>query len=191
MMWLNVWHVGYTARSEPQTAQETRYTVCLSLSTILVPKTHVYRGKIRQGGGGDTGKHARIQNTDIGLFCIVNEYYLYLERGNYLDENIALQIFSSQCSIVSKLVLEHWGFDSDFVEVATNERIEYPEHDVTYLDIARIANHVLMFRRGDEDIDEHEVEFDVTGADILYRLTTLSDLEFRDQIDEVINACGL
>ncbi len=128
---------------------------------------------------------------DIGLFCIVNEYYLYLERGNYLDENIALQIFSSQCSIVSKLVLDHWGFDSDFVEVATNQRIDNPQHDVTYLDVARIANHVLMFRREDDAIDEHEVELDVTGADILYQLTNLSDLEFRGQIDAVINACGL
>lgn len=30
---------------------------------------------------------------DIGLFCLVNEYHLYLDKGNYLDQQIALQIF--------------------------------------------------------------------------------------------------
>lgn len=32
---------------------------------------------------------------DIGLFCLVNEYHLYLQNGNYLDPNIALKIFQS------------------------------------------------------------------------------------------------
>ncbi|EGA69892.1 hypothetical protein VISI1226_04679 [Vibrio sinaloensis DSM 21326] len=128
---------------------------------------------------------------DIGLFCIVNEYHYYIEDGNYLDEAIAFQVFDNQCSNASKLVLESWGFDADFLEVAANKRLVKAEHAVSYLEIARIANHILMFRRQDEDLDEHLVEFDVTGADILYKLSNLSDIEFNTQIDELISASGL
>ncbi|WP_070965148.1 HDOD domain-containing protein [Vibrio sonorensis] len=128
---------------------------------------------------------------DIGLFCIVNEYYYYLERGNYLDENIALQIFNSQCAQASKLVLSNWGFDDDFIEVSMNHADANSDYDVSYLDIARMANHILMFRRKDDLIDEHKVEFDVTGADILYKLSNLSDMEFDSQINDVISASGL
>lgn len=128
---------------------------------------------------------------DIGLFCIVNEYHHYLENGNYLEEQIAFQIFDNQCSNASKLVLESWGFDEDFLEVASNSTLKQSERDVSYLDLARIANHILMFRRQDDKIDEHTVEFDVTGADILYKLSNLSDIEFNAQIDELIRASGL
>ncbi|KJY84795.1 histidine kinase [Vibrio galatheae] len=128
---------------------------------------------------------------DIGLFCIVNEYHNYQERGNYLQEDIALQIFDRQCSNASKLVLESWGFDSDFLAVASNQVIGQQSVMVSYLDVARIANHILMFRRQDEKISEHTVEFDVTGADILYKLSNLSDIEFNTQIDELISASGL
>lgn len=128
---------------------------------------------------------------DIGLFCIVNEYHHYLENGNYLEEQIAFQIFDNQCSNASKLVLESWGFDEDFLEVASNHSLAPSKRDVSYLDLARIANHILMFRRQDDKIDEHTVEFDVTGADILYKLSNLSDIEFNAQIDELIRASGL
>lgn len=128
---------------------------------------------------------------DIGLFCIVNEYHNYLEQGNYLAENIAFQIFDRQCSNASKLVLDTWGFDQDFLEVASNQTISSSDVAVSYLDVARIANHILMFRRQDENIDDHTVEFDVTGADILYKLSNLSDIEFNTQIDELIRASGL
>ncbi|NVD06912.1 HDOD domain-containing protein [Vibrio sp. JPW-9-11-11] len=128
---------------------------------------------------------------DIGLFCIVNEYHNYLEQGNYLAEEIAFQIFDRQCSNASKLVLDTWGFDADFLEVASNQAMAASDVDVSYLDVARIANHILMFRRQDEQIDEHTVEFDVTGAEILYNLSNLSDIEFNKQIDELISASGL
>lgn len=128
---------------------------------------------------------------DIGLFCLVNEYHLYLDQGNYLDHDIALQIFQSQCSATSKLVLSHWGFDADFIDVCSNVRSKTTENEVTYLDIARIANHLLMFRNQDERIDDHEVEFDATGAEVLYKLSNLSEHEFSDRIHEVINASGL
>ncbi|WP_159738389.1 HDOD domain-containing protein [Vibrio atypicus] len=128
---------------------------------------------------------------DIGLFCIVNEYHQYLEDGNYLSEDIAFQIFDRQCANASKLVLESWGFDDDFLEVASNNILTTGNAAVSYLDVARIANHILMFRRKDDDIDEHLVEFDVTGADILYKLSNLSDIEFNTQIDELISASGL
>lgn len=90
---------------------------------------------------------------DIGLFCLVNEYYLYLENGNYLDQDIALQIFQSSCSSTSKLVLKHWGFDEDFLEVACNEELVEHCQEVSYLDVARIAHHLLMFRKQDDAIE--------------------------------------
>ncbi|ELO1813514.1 HDOD domain-containing protein [Vibrio fluvialis] len=127
---------------------------------------------------------------DIGLFCLVNEYYLYLENGNYLDQEIALQIFQSSCSSTSKLVLKHWGFDEDFLEVACNEELVEHCQEVSYLDVARIAHHLLMFRKQDDAIEEHDVEINAAGAEVLYNLSNLSDVEFKTQLSAVINASG-
>ncbi|ANB97293.1 HDOD domain-containing protein [Vibrio parahaemolyticus] len=128
---------------------------------------------------------------DIGLFCLINEYHLYLDSGNYLDPDIALQIFQTRCSATSKLVLERWGFDNDFREVSSNEKFVTARPEVSYLDIARIANHLLMFRNQDERIDEHEVEFNLTGAEVLYDLSNMSDTDFRNEINAVLSASGL
>ncbi|EKB7279188.1 HDOD domain-containing protein [Vibrio parahaemolyticus] len=128
---------------------------------------------------------------DIGLFCLINEYHLYLDSGNYLDPDIALQIFQTRCSATSKLVLERWGFDNDFREVSSNEKFVTARPEVSYLDIARIANHLLMFRNQDERIDEHEVEFNLTGAEVLYDLSNMSDTDFQKEINAVLSASGL
>ncbi|WP_237363547.1 HDOD domain-containing protein [Vibrio marisflavi] len=128
---------------------------------------------------------------DIGLFCLVNEYYLYLEKGNYLNEDIALQLFRALCSMSSQLVLESWGFDEDFVEAATNSSDRMSDKKVSYLEIARISSHLLMFRNHEEEQDDHFVEVDVMGADILYKLSNLSDIEFKSQMDQIISASGL
>ncbi|WP_274000414.1 HDOD domain-containing protein [Vibrio parahaemolyticus] len=128
---------------------------------------------------------------DIGLFCLINEYHLYLDSGNYLDPDIALQIFQTRCSSTSKLVLERWGFDNDFREVSSNEKFVTARPEVSYLDIARIANHLLMFRNQDERIDEHEVEFNLTGAEVLYDLSNMSDTDFQNEINAVLSASGL
>ena len=127
---------------------------------------------------------------DIGLFCLVSEYHLYLENGNYLDHDIALQIFQGQCSATSKLVLKRWGFDSDFIDVCSNTINKQEEREVSYLDIARIANHLLMFRNKDENIDDHEVELNVTGAEVLYNLSNLSKHDFNAKLNDVINSSG-
>lgn len=127
---------------------------------------------------------------DIGLFCLVSEYHLYLQNGNYLDQEIALQIFQSRCSKTSQLVLRNWGFDSDFLEVAGNQSLVASSHEVSYLDVARIAHHLLLFRRQDDDIDEHEVEINATGAEVLYNLSNLSEIEFKSKLSDVISASG-
>lgn len=127
---------------------------------------------------------------DIGLFCLVNEYYLYLERGNYLDQEIALQIFESNCSQTSHQVLKHWGFDSDFLEVACNETLFQPQQEVSYLDVARIAHHLLLYRKQDDAYDDHDVEINATGAEVLYELSNLSEPDFKDKLSAVINASG-
>lgn len=127
---------------------------------------------------------------DIGLFCLVSEYHLYLQNGNYLDQEIALQIFQSRCSKTSQLVLRNWGFDSDFLEVAGNQSLVASSHEVSYLDVARIAHHLLLFRRQDDDIDEHEVEINATGAEVLYNFSNLSEIEFKSKLSDVISASG-
>ncbi|HFQ5077898.1 TPA: HDOD domain-containing protein [Vibrio vulnificus] len=127
---------------------------------------------------------------DIGLFCLVNEYHLYLDKGNYLDQQIALQIFQTRCAATSKLVLENWEFDSDFVEVSSNQVYRSQRQEVTYLDIARIANHLLMFRNQDERIDDHEVEFNLVGAEVLFELSNLSEDEFQEMVNQVLNSSG-
>ncbi|EWS67340.1 histidine kinase [Vibrio vulnificus] len=127
---------------------------------------------------------------DIGLFCLVNEYHLYLDKGNYLDQQIALQIFQTRCAATSKLVLENWEFDSDFVEVSSNQAYRSQRQEVTYLDIARIANHLLMFRNQDERIDDHEVEFNLVGAEVLFELSNLSEDEFQEMVHQVLNSSG-
>lgn len=127
---------------------------------------------------------------DIGLFCLVNEYHLYLENGHYLDESIALQIFQSKCAITSQRVLSHWGFDNDFVEVASNQLIINKTVPVSYLDIARITNHLLLFRKQDDELDEHEVEINTSGAEVLYYLSNLSTAEFDTRLKQVIHNTG-
>ncbi|MGR3169213.1 HDOD domain-containing protein [Vibrio vulnificus] len=127
---------------------------------------------------------------DIGLFCLVNEYHLYLDKGNYLDQQIALQIFQTRCAATSKSVLENWEFDSDFVEVSSNQAYRSQRQEVTYLDIARIANHLLMFRNQDERIDDHEVEFNLVGAEVLFELSNLSEDEFQEMVNQVLNSSG-
>ncbi|WP_195706945.1 HDOD domain-containing protein [Vibrio metoecus] len=128
---------------------------------------------------------------DIGLFCLVNEYHLYLQNGNYLDPDIALHIFQSQCSSISQLVLRHWGFDNDFLEVSCNCELVATRPEVSYLDIARIAHHLLMFRKQDEAIDDHDVEINSEGAEVLYKLSNLSELEFKSKLSDVISASGI
>lgn len=128
---------------------------------------------------------------DIGLFCLINEYNMYTERGNYLDQDIALQIFQTRCSVTSKLVLERWGFDNDYQEVSSNKKFITSRQDVSYLDTARIAHHLLMFRSQDERIDDHEVEFNLTGAEILYELSNMSDQDFHQKMSTVLATSGL
>lgn len=81
---------------------------------------------------------------DIGLFSLINEYHTYHEGGNYLDPDIAMQVFDSTCSKASYMVLNNWGFDTDFLDVASNQTSK-KSNQLSYLDIARIANHLLMF----------------------------------------------
>ncbi len=129
---------------------------------------------------------------DIGLFCLVNEYHLYLDRGNYLQPDLAMQIFQSRCPVTSKQVLNTWGFDNDFIEVASNKEISAERPEVSYLDIARVANHLLLFRRDDyEALEEHDVEINTDGAQVLYELSNLSDDEFKALTQEVISSTGL
>ncbi|MEZ8293456.1 HDOD domain-containing protein [Vibrio splendidus] len=127
---------------------------------------------------------------DIGLYCLVSEYHHHNEQGHYLDLEIALHIFQSQCASISLEVLSRWGFDSDFLAVSSNSRIAGESDRVEYLDVARIAHHLLMFRHQDARIDEHEVEINVHGAEVLYTLSNLTKHTYKKRENEIIKTCG-
>ncbi|MCW8330801.1 HDOD domain-containing protein [Photobacterium sp. SDRW27] len=129
---------------------------------------------------------------DIGLFSLVNEYQTYLDNGNYLDIEIAKYVFEHCCQEASLLILKHWGFDDDYLEVASNTELPYrgQRPNTSYLDIARMANHLLLFKSNDEAIDEHHVELDLAGAEVMYELTNLPEAEFNSQIRNVIKDSG-
>jgi len=128
---------------------------------------------------------------DIGLFCLVSEYHYYLDRGNYLSEELAMHVFESRCAITSELVLKSWMFDDDFIDVATNQENEQNKKEISYLDIARISHHLLMFRKQDDAIDDHHVEINVAGAQAMYELSNLPINEFNTRIADIMNATGL
>ncbi len=129
---------------------------------------------------------------DIGLFGLINEYQNYLNNGNYLDLDIALCIFQHCCTEASPIVLKHWGFDKDYIEVSSNKKMPYcNEQNTSYLDIARMANHLLLFKNNDDAIEDHYVEMDLTGAEVMYELTNLSDRDFDSELQNVMKSCGL
>jgi HD-like signal output (HDOD) protein len=127
---------------------------------------------------------------DIGLFCIVSEYHLYREKGNYIDSDLSLQLFETLCPNASLQVLTTWGFDEDYLSVASNQPRSNEAVEVSYLDIAKIAYHLLLFRNQDEELDQHEVSINTAGAEVLYELSTLSDIEFDIAIRDVLNNTG-
>jgi HD-like signal output (HDOD) protein len=159
-------------------------TMALVVKTFktLEPETYVY---LEQEKALLVGLLA-----DIGLFCLLSEYHLYLEQGNYLEHNLAMRIFESQCDQTSYYVLRTWGFDQDYLSVASNKELAKKIHDVSYLDIAKIAYHLLLFRSQDDKIDEHDVEINVAGAEVLYELSNLSDSEFHYQINSMVSSSG-
>lgn len=130
---------------------------------------------------------------DIGLFGLINEYQAYLDSGNYIDLDIAKYIFDHCCAKSSETILRHWGFDDDFLAVATNTKPNpYPGSlSSRYLDIARMANHLLMFRNQDSDIDDHEIELDLHSAEVMYELTNLAPSQFDDITKEALHNSGL
>ena len=129
---------------------------------------------------------------DIGLFSLVHEYQSYLDSGNYLDIDIAKFVFEHCCQEASLIILKHWGFDNDYLEVASNTELPYrgQRPDTNYLDIARMANHLLLFKSNDEAIEEHEVELDLAGAEVMYELTNMPDAEFNFQLSNIIKDSG-
>ncbi|MEI8609026.1 HDOD domain-containing protein [Enterovibrio sp. Hal110] len=127
---------------------------------------------------------------DIGIYSAVNAFQHYTDEGNYLDFDIASHVFYSVSKEASRFILKSWGFDLDFIEVSTNRRIRREVDDVTYLNLATMANHLLLFRANDDAIDDHNVEITLAGAEALYELSNLNDADFRLQLNGIINNCG-
>lgn len=127
---------------------------------------------------------------DIGIYSAVKEFHTYTEEGNYLDFDIASHVFFTVSKEASRFILKSWGFDLDFIEVSSNRAIRKPSEEVSYLDIAKMANHLLLFRANNEEIEEHDVEITLAGAEALYELSNLNESEFRHQLSNIIDNCG-
>ncbi len=127
---------------------------------------------------------------DIGLFSLVDQFQQYNDEGNYLDLEIAGVIFKDLCKDASRIVLRYFEFDEDYVEVATNNTADEEHPHPSYLDVARMANHLLMFRKNDEAIDDHDVELNLAGAEALYELSNLKDDEFSQRLTVIVQNCG-
>ncbi|PMN91523.1 HDOD domain-containing protein [Enterovibrio norvegicus] len=127
---------------------------------------------------------------DIGIYSAVKAFQHYTDEGNYLDFDIASHVFYSVSKEASRFILKSWGFDLDFIEVSTNHRIRREVDDVTYLNLATMANHLLLFRANDDAIDDHDVEITLAGAEALYELSNLNDADFRVELNGIINNCG-
>ncbi|MCG3863110.1 MULTISPECIES: HDOD domain-containing protein [unclassified Photobacterium] len=129
---------------------------------------------------------------DIGVFSLIYEYLNYIENDNYLDIDIAKYIFQETCKKTSLIVLKEWGFDNDYLEIASNKRQPYGNNNDTlsYLDIARMAHHLLLFKNNDDAIDENDVELDLVGAEVMYELTNLPTHEFNQRVKNVVRESG-
>lgn len=128
---------------------------------------------------------------DIGLFCLLSEYQMFLDRGNYIDETILLNILETKCPETSHFVLKNWGFDQDFQEVAGNSPILPKVQPVSYLDIAQMASYLLFNRKNDESRqEEQDIELTTDGVHVLYELSSKNHHEFDSMVSEVVNTAG-
>ena len=129
---------------------------------------------------------------DIGVFSLIYEYLNYIENDNYLDIGIAKYIFKETCMKTSLIILKEWGFDNDYLEIASNKRQPYGNNNDTlsYLDIARMAHHLLLFKNNDDAIDENDVELDLLGAEVMYELTNLPAHEFNQRVKNIVRESG-
>lgn len=126
---------------------------------------------------------------DIGIYSVINAYRIYCEEGNYLDFEIARHIFWRVNKETSHYILKNWDFDQDFINVASEHPVHRLEEKINYFDIAKMANHLLMFRNKDKNIHEHEIELTLAGAETMYELTNLKDAEFQKQLHDVTHHC--
>ncbi|MDP2514696.1 hypothetical protein Q8W15_12820 [Photobacterium damselae subsp. piscicida] len=91
---------------------------------------------------------------------------------------------------ISPIILKHWGFDNDYQEVASNRKL-YSNNNISYLDIARIANHLLLMKNNDDAIHDHYIELNLLGAEVMYELSQLELSELNKQVHDIIKRCGI
>lgn len=126
---------------------------------------------------------------DIGIYSAIHTYKMYCDEGNYLDFDIARHVFWNVNKDTSHYILKNWNFDQDFIDVSCHRTLRPDDEKISYLDIATMANHLLMFRNEDENIHEHNIELTLAGAETMYELTNLEESDFRQQLLDVIDSC--
>lgn len=123
---------------------------------------------------------------NIGIYSAVSIYKKYCAEGNYLNFEIATHVFENISKDASQFILKYWGFDIDFIEVSLNKKIKPSHNQISYFDIATMANHLLMFRNKDNNIKKHDIELTLAQAEVMYELTNLTEQEFRHQLDDIL-----
>jgi HD-like signal output (HDOD) protein len=123
---------------------------------------------------------------DIGLFSLLSEYQLYTEKGNYVNSELIIKVFEKLCPKASYHVLKSWGFDEDYLSVAQNKEKNHSNAPVSYLDVAKIAYYLLLFHKQDEKLEDQDIQINTAGAEVLYSLSSLPDLEFHTAIKNIL-----
>ncbi len=128
---------------------------------------------------------------NIGVHNAIKSYTAYCKEGHYLDFDIAREVFETVSKETSHLILKKWHYDTDFIQVSSHCPQVTSEDGIRYLDIAKMATHLLMFKKKDAHLSEHDLELTLEGAEAMYDLCNLKETEFRQQIKDVLEGLNL
>ncbi len=125
--------------------------------------------------------------SNIGALFATNAYKTICINGEYLDISISKHIMAAINHDVSQAILKKHHFDQDFLSINQPKRPQYIKDNVAYYDIKKMAVHLLMFRAKDENIDEHEIELTLAGAEAMYELSNLDEQAYQQASEETIS----
>lgn len=120
--------------------------------------------------------------SNIGLLATISASNINMQNGHYLEPSISEHMIQTIQSEVAISLLKYGRFDQDFISIFYNQKPQYIQDDISYFDIKKMAIHLRMFRTQDENIDSHEIELTLAGAETMYELSNLSDDEFKHQL---------
>lgn len=126
--------------------------------------------------------------SNIGALFAINAYKTFCTNGGYLDVSISKYIMIAINHEVSHAILKKHHFDQDFLSINCIKKPHYIKDKIAYYDIKKMAVHLLMFRANDENIDEHEIELTLAGAEAMYELSNLDEQAYQQALEDTITA---